>query len=436
MSVYNIVSFAGLFILMVIAWLFSWNRRNVNFRLLFWGVLLQLLFALIVFIFPAGVKVFLLLNDLVMHVIEASTAGSRFLFGRLALPPGTKDAFGQESLGFFLAFQALPTIIFFSALMSLLYYIRVLPFLVRTFAKAFSRLMGISGGESLAVASNIFVGVESTLTIRPHLAEMTRSELGTVLTAGMATVASNVMAIYVFSLHDAFPTIAGHLISASILSAPAAIVMSKLIMPEDGSPLTLGMDVHPHYERESSVFEAIINGSNQGLKLVAGIAALLLAILGLVALVDSVLGGFSSLLSCCLPEGFSLSLAGIFGYIFYPFALIMGVPLNDAMTAAGILGERLIVTEVTSYQDLAAAIASGAIQSKRTILITSYALCGFAHLASLAIFIGGTAALAPSRVADLAKIGFRALMAATLATLMTGAVAGVFYIEGMQQGLF
>jgi CNT family concentrative nucleoside transporter len=429
MSFYNIVSFTGIFILTAFAYLLSENRKMVNFRVVAWGILFQLIFALFVFVFPAGTTIFLWINDGVVALLDSAAAGSRFLFGRLALAPGMTDEFGQPSLGFFLAFQALPTIVFFSALMSILYYYNVMQRLIRLFAWAFTNTMRISGAESLATASNIFVGVESSLTIRPFLAKMTRSELAVVLTAGMATVASNVLGIYVFSLKELFPTIAGHLISASFLSAPAAIVMAKLLVPESGTPETLGKNIHPHYEREESLFSAIISGSEAGVKLIVGIAALLLAVLGLVALADMVLLKFGGFVNGLTGITFDWSIKALLGWVAYPFTLIMGVPVEDATAIAKLIGERTIVTEVAAYQDLALLLKENALLHPRSAVIAAYALCGFAHVASLSIFIGGTAALVPSRRDDLARVGLRALLAATLATMMTAAVAGTFYSE-------
>lgn len=421
MNLYNFISFGGIFILMGIAWLFSTNKRRMNWNAIIWGIIIQMLFALFVFKVPAGAKYFLLVNDIVISVLDASTAGLKFLFGPLAQPPGTSG-----SVGFILAFQSLPTIVFFSALLSLLYFCNIMPWIIRGFAHVFTRLMKISGAESLSAAANIFVGVESAFTIRPHLNEMTRSELCTVLTAGMATVASNILALYVFSLKPYFPNIAGHLISASILTAPAAIIMSKIIMPEDQHPKTLGLSIKPHYERESNVFEAIINGANSGLKVIAGIVALLLAVLGLVALLDMIIGGIGSQLNSIMQVNINWSLKGLLGYLFYPLSFVMGVPPEDAYTVAKIVGERTVATEVAGYQNLAAAIADGTLRNPRSIIITAYALCGFAHLASVAIFVGATSALAPSRTRVLSEIGFRALFAATLACLMTACMAGIF----------
>src|SRR5512145_230355 len=242
---HNLISFTGIFLLMAAAWALSSDRKVVNWRVVIWGTVLQLLFALVIFMVPAGTKIFQIINDSVVRVLDSAMAGSKFLFGRLALSPGMKNETGEESLGFILAFQALPTVIFFSSLMAVLYYIGIMPWLIRIFSKMFTRLMRISGAESLSTAANIFVGVESATVVRPFLADMTRSELCTILTGGMATIASSVMALYVFLLQRQFPAIAGHLVSASLLGAPAAIVMSKLLMPETGRPETLGMDVHP-----------------------------------------------------------------------------------------------------------------------------------------------------------------------------------------------
>ncbi|MGE5248536.1 MAG: NupC/NupG family nucleoside CNT transporter [Verrucomicrobiota bacterium] len=424
---YNLVSFAGIFILMGVAWLLSSDRRVINWRVVLWGTALQLLFALFVFVVPAGTKAFLVVNDAVVKVLDSASAGTRFVFGRLAIPPGSRGESGEESLGFILAFQALPTIIFFASLMSALYFAGVMPRLIRFFARIFTRVMRISGAESLSVSSNIFVGVEANMTVLPYLGTMTRSEFCTILSAGMATTASNVLALYVFLLQKQFPTIAGHLVSASILSAISAIVLSKLILPETGAPETLGVDVHPHYERESSVIEAVIKGANEGAKMVVGIVALLLAFLGIVALADLVLTALGSRINLWTGSSIDWSLKGLLGYLFYPFTLAIGVPSADAVEVSRLIGERAILTEVKAYQDLAAALATSAIRSPRSAVIAAYALCGFAHVASLAIFVGGTAALVPHRTRDLSAVGPRALAAATLACLMTAAVAGTFY---------
>ena len=429
MEYYNLVSFSGIFVLMGFAWLFSSDRKNMNWRLIFWGISLQMIFGFFIFVVPAGSRVFLFINDLVVMLLESASAGTKFVFGRLALPPGTTNEAGETSLGFFLAFQAFPTIVFFSALMSILYFLNIMPKLVRGFAFVFTRLMKISGAESLCASSNIFVGVESLLTIKPHLEEMTPSELCTVLTAGMATVASNVLAFYVFTLKSQFPNIAGHLISASILSAPAALIMSKIILPESETPKTLGETIKPHYEKDNDIFEAIINGANAGIKLIVGIVALLLAVLGLVSLLDLFIGGVGGQINSLMGVQIDWTLKGIMGYIFYPFTLILGIPPSDAGIISKIIGERIIVTEVTSYQHLAVVISKNLLRHPRSVVITTYALCGFAHVASMSIFIGGVAALVPGKTALLSQTGFRALLAATLACLLTACIAGTFFMN-------
>lgn len=419
---YNLISFSGIFVLIFLAWLFSANKRNMNWTVIFSGVGLQLFFAIFVFKIPAGTKLFLLLNDLVVKLIDASSAGTKFVFGSLALPPGV-----EGSHGFILAFQSLPAIIFFSALISMLYYFNIMPFIIKVFAGIFSRLMKISGAEALCSASNIFVGVEAAFTVKPHISDMTRSELCTMLTAGMATVSSNVLALYVFTLGSQFPTIAGHLISASILSAPAAIVMSKVLLPETLTPKTLGVSIKPHYEKSSNVFEAIISGAQDGVKVIVGVGALLVAVLGIVELLNVLISFSGGWINSWSGFRIDWTFKGLLGYLFYPVSLILGVPPGDAFEVAKIIGERTVVTEVTGYQDLAAAISSNSITEPRSVLITAYALCGFAHFASMAIFVGGISALCPEKTRVLSQIGLRSLFAATLACLMTACVAGTFF---------
>ncbi len=430
MEIYNLVSFMGIFVLVGFAWLCSTRRKGINWRVVFWGIGLQLFFAIFIFWVPIGARFFLLVNRIVVAVLDTATAGTKFLFGRLAYPPGTMTEAGEPSLGNILAFQALPTIIFFAAVVGALYYLKVMPLLIRGFSYVFTRLMRISGAESLCASSNIFVGVESALVVRPHLKEMTKSELVTILSASMGTIASTVLALYVFFLQEQLPTIAGHLISASFLSAPAAVVMAKMLYPETEKPKTLGVDVKPHYEREDNLIMAIINGAMSGLKYLGGIVALLLAFIGIVALLDLILGWFGGSLNNWFGWNFDWSLSAILGYISYPFTIVLGVPPADALEIARLIGERTVVTEIPSYQHLSQLMADGALVHPRSAIIASYALCGFAHIASLAIFIGGIGALVPERLKDLSRMGFRALLAATLACLMTGAVAGAFFTSG------
>ncbi len=427
MTVYNLVSFLGIFVIAGFAWLLSANRKVVNWRVVGWGIGLQFLFAFFVFVVPAGTKFFLFVNRVVVRLLESASAGTRFVFGRLALPPGTTNEAGEGSLGSMLAFQGLSTIIFFAALIGALYYLGVMPFFVRLFARVFTKLMRVSGAESLCVSSEIFVGVESSLVVRPHLAAMTRSELTTILTAGMSTIASTVLAVYVFLLQKEIPAIAGHLVSASLLAAPATLVISKLLMPETEKPETLGLDIKPHYEREENLILAIINGAGNGLRLLGGIITLLLAFLGLLALLDLILGWGGGYLNSWFGWNVDWSFRTFLGYLFYPFTLVIGVPPADALAIAKVVGERTVATEVASFQHLSGLLAQGALQAPRSALVGSYAICGFAHVASLAIFIGGIGALAPSRYKDLSRLGFRALLAATLVGLMTAAVAGTFF---------
>lgn len=418
----RLISLFGLFFLMFLAWAASRDRKYVNFRLILTGLLFQCLFALIVFRAPAGVVVFSWLNDVALKVISFAKEGMYFVFGPLAVSPGETGPMGEASLGFILAFQALPSIVFFSSLVSALYYFNIIPTLIRVFARIFTYLMRISGAESLCASSNIFVGVESAVTIRPYIQDMTASELCTVLTAGMGTIASTVLAVYVGFLHAEFPSIAGHLISASVISAPAAIIMSKLVVPETEIPKTLGISVEVERDRRSTTWiESIINGANDGMKLCVGIITLLLAFLGLLSMCNSILGYIG-----CKVFGASLSLQLVLKYLYFPLTIIMGVPLHDAGHVATLLGERTIATELVSYQHLNQLIHDGVLTDAKSITIASYALCGFAHIASLAIFVGGYSALAPKRAKDLAQLGFRALYAATLACLMTGCVAGLF----------
>ena len=310
-------------------------------------------------------------------------------------------------------------------LVAAFYHLGLIQPVIRLFARLFRSTLGLSGAEALAGASNIFVGVESATTVRPYLDRMTRSELLTLLTCAMSTVASTTLALYVFFLERSFPQIAGHLISASVLSIPAAVLVSKLMLPETGRPETLGELPPPgESERHGNTIAALAAGSWDGLKLAAGIATLLIAVLGVVGIIDVVLGKATSLLAG--PAGDPIDLERILGWVFTPIAWLLGVEGEDLRQTGRILGKRLLMTEVVAYRDLGALMAAGAL-SRRTILVLSYALCGFAHLASMGIFVGGIAALAPSRRNDLAALGLRALIGSTLATLMTGALAGLLY---------
>jgi len=421
------ISFLGILAIIGFSWLVSLERKKVRWRIVLWGLGLQLLFALFIFVIPAGSRLFIFVNQMVVSILDSASAGTQFLFGRLALPPGSVNSAGESSIGYFLVFQALPTIVFFAALVAILYYAGIMNRIIQGFSYVFTSLMRISGAESCVAASNIFVGVEASLVVRPYLEKMTRSEINTILTCGMATIASSMLSVYTFILKPTFPMIAGHLVSASIMNAPAAIVISKLLCPETGAPETLGKNVRPGYDKEPNLFAAIINGANSGVKLIAGIMALLLAFLGLVELLNKMIGFAGNPANSLLGINMEWSLKGLLGYLFYPFTFLIGVPWQDVPEIARIIGERIVLTEVASFQDLALLMQSGTAVEQRSIVIATYALTGFAHVASMAIFVGGVSALVPQRVKDISQMGFLALLGATLANLLTGAVAGLFY---------
>ncbi len=421
----NLGSLAGCVVLCLVAWAAGGLRRPFPRRTAVGGAAVLLVLGAAVFWLPPTRTLLLWINDGVIAVLDAGNAGAKFLFGPLALGPGETSAAGERSVGFVLAAQVLPAVIFFAALMAALYHLRVMHPVVRLFARLFHRTMGLSGAEALAGSANIVVGVESAMTVRPYLEGMTRSELMNVITCGMASTASTTLAIYIAFLKDSFPLIAGHLISASVISIPAASVMSKLMLPETETPRTLGR-VPPLDEagRERNVMSALAAGSWEGLKLAAGIATLLIAVLGVVAVLDLALTRLSAPLAASL--GGPVDFSRLLGWAFTPLAWLLGLQASDLEAAARLLGDRAVLTEVVAYQRLGA-LASAHRISPRGLLVRSYALCGFAHVASVGIFVGGTAALAPTRRGDLASVGLRALVAATLATLLTGAIAGLFY---------
>lgn len=457
----NLLSFIGLFGLCFVAWLGSENRRLIPWKVIIWGIGLQLVIGLFVFLVPLTRQLVVVLNDGVNGIIDASEAGARFLFtpvfvpdparppgptlagrwiARAITPPYVPVAGDRLSptnldLGYIFAFRSLPQVIFFSALISLLYNLNIIQPVVQFFAKIFRRTMNLSGAESLAGAANIFVGIESVLAIKPFLADMTRSELCAILTSCFGSIASTVLALYAGFLRPTFPTITGHLMAASILTIPACFVLSKILVPETEVPKTLGGV--PEEVRESdrpSPMDSLILGALDGVKLAVGIAAVIIAILGLVALLNLLFANLASLadsqngLLQIIGRIFALiTLQNILGALFLPLTFLTGVSLewNELWQASTIIGRRLLETAVPPYQTLATLSAEGAI-SDRTMLIVSYALCGFAHIPSVGIFVGGLAALVPSRRRDISEIGWKALWAGTLATLMTGAIAGIF----------
>lgn len=414
--IYNLISLGGLVALVLIARLCGLRRGPTAWRTLFWGLALQLAVGALVFALPAGRGGLLVVNDAMVALLGYSQAGIRFLFGPLADQPGE-----PHYMGFMLALHALPTIIFFMALTAALYQLGILQRVVRLFSRLFVKTLGASGAESLGVASLMFVGVESAGMVRPFLPKFTRSEFFCLLTAAMATVASSTLGVYVMTLKGSFPNIAGHLISASLISAPAALVVAKLMEPETGEPLTAGQVVDPALGKYGGLMEAIISGSNDGVKLVVGVSALLLSFLSILALINGLLGWLTGLAGLG-----HLSLEMILGWAGYPFALAMGVPPADAAAVGSLLGQRVLVTEIPTYMQMGELMKHGGLVYSRSAIIASYALCGFAHIASVAIFLGGFGALAPGRIGEWSRLGLKALWAATLTTMMTGCVAGIF----------
>lgn len=423
MSQLNLVSLAGWVVLCLLAWLVGGCRRPVAWRTVAGSTALTFGLGAVVFLLPASRRVLLVVNDLILLALGSSRRGAEFLFGPLALSPGEATAAGEPSIGFVLAAQVLPAVIFFASIMAVFHHFGLIEPVVRFFGRIFHRTLELSGAEALTGSIHMFFGVETAAAVRPYLGEMTRSELLTVLASNMATVASTTLAVYVIFLKSSFPQIAGHLLSASLLSIPCSVLAAKLILPETGEPRTRGK-VPPmaRGERHASAMGALAAGAWDGLKVAAGITTILIAILGLVGLFDVVLARAGELAGRSEP----LSLAGVLGWLFTPLAWLLGIEGADLAAAGRLLGQRLIMTEVVSYQELGGLAAAGAL-SDRSLLILSYALCGFAHIGGMGIAVGGFGALAPGRLDDLASLGLRALAAATLATLLTGALAGIFY---------
>jgi concentrative nucleoside transporter, CNT family len=464
MSWLNLVSFFGIFALCLIAWIGSEQRRKMPWKVVLWGISLQLLLGLLVFQFPPVRQVIQLISGNINAIINATEAGARFLFGNLLVPdptltsgpvlagrwiaraitPGYVPVAGDRltpdniNLGYILAFRALPLVIFFSALMSLLYHWRVIQPIVNLFGRLFRWTMGLSGAEALSGAANIFVGIESALVIRPFLARMTRSELCAVLSSCYGSIASTVLAIYASFLAPKFPNIAGHLVSASFMAIPACFVMAKILVPETETPVTLGtipQEVEDPETTAQNAMESIISGAMDGVKLAVSIAALLIALLGLVALVDLFFGNLAALSQSSnvalkqIGQFFQVvNVKNILGALFLPLVALTGVStkLPEIWQASVLVGSRLLETEIPSYLELAKLAEQGGI-SDRALVIISYILCGFAHLPSYGIFVGGFVSLIPSRRKDVTELGWKALWAATLATMMIGCVAGVFY---------
>ena len=400
----------GILAVLLAAWLFSTNRRHIRWRTVAWGLSLQLLFAFLVLRFDFGQRAMFWAGGVVTKMLSATSAGTSVLFGKLGTP--------DTSLGSIFAFQVLPTIIFISAFFALLYHIGVMQIIIRAMAWVMLKTMRISGAESMNVAASIFMGqTEAPLTIRPFLAGATRSELMTIMTSGMAHVSGGIMAMYISQGIEA-----RHLLSAVIMTSPGTILMAKMLVPETEVPATEGKVIIPKSEehQDENLIGAIARGTIDGGKLALNVAIMLISFLALVALLDMLLGWIH------MHAGFHWipgSLGEILGYLFWPVAWLIGIPTQDCSLIGNLLGTRMALNEVIAY------IALGAHKATilpRSFTIATFALCGFANLGSIGMQIGGIGALVPERRNDLARLGVRAMLAGTMANLISASIAGMF----------
>ena len=402
----NFQGLIGIFVLLGIALMLSNNRNQINLRTISWGLGLQWVFGILILKTPLGKPIFGFFDRVITKLISFSDAGSDFLFK--SLNPGV--GYHEALVNF--AFRALPTIIFFSSLMTVLYHFGIIQRVVKWIAQLMQKTMGTSGPETLSVSGNIFVGqTEAPLMVRPFIQTMTRSELMAVMTGGFATVAGGVLALYVIWLKD-IPGIAGHLLAASVMSAPAALVMAKIIYPET-QPSESRNDLNFSTERpDSNAMEALSRGASDGLKLAANVAAMLIAFISFVALINYLLTFAQT------------SLQEILGFIFKPLAWSMGVPWNEAQLVGSLMGEKITLTELIAYSNLRDLRLEHAI-SERTTIIASYALCGFANFGSIGIQLGGIGAMAPERKKALSSLALKAMIGGALASWMTASIAGI-----------
>lgn len=414
----------GLAVLIGIVWLFSNNRRAIDWKLVATGITLQIGFAALVLLVPGGREVFDWLGHGFVKILEFVKAGSGFIFGSLM---------DTEKFGFIFAFQVLPTIIFFAALMGVMYHLGVMQFIVRMMALAITKVMRVSGAETTSVCASVFIGqTEAPLTVRPYIPKMTESELITMMIGGMAHIAGGVLAAYVGMLGGGDPEqqafYAKHLLAASIMAAPATLVVAKLLIPETGTPLTRGTVKMEVEKTSSNIIDAAAAGAGDGLKLALNIGAMLLAFIALIALINAPLTWFGDVTGLAAAIGKPTDLATIFGYLLAPIAWVIGVPWQDATTVGSLIGQKVVINEFVAYLQLAGIVngqTPGVSLTDEGRLIATYALCGFANFSSIAIQIGGIGGLAPERRSDLARFGLRAVLGGTIATLMTATIAGV-----------
>ena len=414
----------GLAVLIGITWLFSNNKRAVDWKLVATGLLLQIAFAAVVLLVPGGRDVFDALGHGFVKVLSFVNEGSGFIFGSLM---------NVESYGFIFAFQVLPTIIFFSALMGVLYHLNVMQAIVRVMALAITKVMRVSGAETTSVCASVFIGqTEAPLTVRPYISRMTESELLTMMIGGMAHIAGGVLAAYVGMLGGGDPEsqafYAKHLLAASIMAAPATLVVAKLLIPETGTPLTRGTVKMEVEKTSSNIIDAAAGGAADGLRLALNIGAMLLAFIALIALLNAPLTWIGDVTGLAAAIGRPTNLSTIFGYLLAPIAWVIGTPWADASTVGSLIGQKVVINEFVAYSELSRIIngrVPGVTLSEEGRLIATYALCGFANFSSIAIQIGGIGGLAPERRQDLARFGLRAVLGGTIATFMTATIAGV-----------
>lgn len=402
------IGILGIIVLLGIAYLLSENKKKINWKLVATALGLQVAFALLILKVPAGKAFFEWISGGITSLLGFASEGTNFLFGSLT---------NQEIHGNIFVFTALPTIIFFSALMGILYYLGIMQAIVKFIAKGICKLLGTSGAETLSAVGNIFLGqTEAPLLVKPYINKMTKSEITTVMIGGMATVSGGVMAGYI-----AMGVNAGHLLAASIMAAPAGLAFAKILVPEVEEPETKNTTDIETEKTASNVVEAAANGASDGLSLALNVGAMLLAFVALMAFLNAVLGGIGGFFG--FPE---LSFQWILGKIFTPLAFVMGVPVTDLGTAGSLIGEKIILNEFVAYSSLSGYIGSGVLQEK-TIMILTYALCGFANISSIAIQIGGIGGMAPDRKTTIAKLGFKALIGGALATCLTATIAGLLF---------
>ena len=401
----QLIGVFGIFILLAIAMAMSNNRVAISWRLVFWGLSLQLTFAIIILKTPIGIPFFGAIDIFVKNLLSFSDAGSDFLF----------KSFGQnivEAPLMNFAFRILPTLIFFSSLINVLYHLGVMQFLVKNTARIMQKTMGTSGSETLCISGNIFVGqTEAPLLVQPFVSKMTNSELTAVMIGGFATVAGGVMAMYVSMLGN-IDGIAGHLLAASIMSAPAALVVAKIIYPETEESQTKGDLTISIKNDDDNIMEALSTGATNGMKLAANVAAMLIAFVATIAMVNAVLSLFG------------LSLEQILGWIFSPLAWVMGVPWQEAYVVGSLMGKKLVLTELIAFGDLSTLISDNML-SERSAIISSYALCGFANFASIGIQLGGIGGIAPERRKDIAQLGLKTMFGGAIASWLTATIAGL-----------